>query len=123
METILRFGVPVLVALVTAAAIWGAIRNQVKNNSKEISELRGSYHALMGVGGNPEGKPLFVRTGECAATVKGIEEQLDHIKGKIDKQTKSLKGVQNFARFMLTKGWHGVKGLPLEKVNEIVNGD
>lgn len=118
METILRFGLPVIVALVAGAAIWGAVRNQVRNNTKEISELRGSYHALMGIGGNPEGKPLFVRTGECAETVERIKGQFEHIKEKIDRQSGSLKGMQSFARYMLTK-----EGLPLEKVNEIVNGD
>lgn len=123
MEIVLQFGIPVVVIIATAAAIWGAIRNQVKNNAKEISELRGSYNTLMGIGGNPDGKPLFVRTGECAETVREFKEEFEHIKVKIDRQSKSLKGVQNFARFMLTKGWHGVKGLPLEKVNEIVNGD
>lgn len=123
METILRFGLPMIVALVAGAAIWGAIRNQVKTNAKEISELRGSYNTLMGIGSNPGGESLFVRTGECAKTVREFKEEFEHIKVKIDKQSKSLRGMQNFARFLLTKGWPGMEGLPLEKVNEIVNGD
>ena len=118
METLLRFGFPVIVALMAAAAIWGAIRNQVRTNAREISELRGSYNTLMGIGGNPNTGPLFVRTGECAKTVKEFNQQFEHIKVKIDRQTKSLKGMQNFARYVLTK-----EGLPLAKVNEIVNGD
>lgn len=118
METLLRFVFPLIVAVAAAAAIWGAVRNQVKTNAREISELRGSYNTIMGVGSNPGQSPLFVSTGSCESNVRRIEERLGYVERKIDRQTRSLKGMQSYARFMLTK-----EGLPLEKINEIVDGD
>lgn len=101
--------IPIATAIIGVAVGYGAIRNQVKTNSKVLSKL---------VGG-PGEDPAYVRRGECDERSENIQVNIDHLKRKIDDQAKATKRLENFARWMLSKK----EELDIVEVSKILNGD
>lgn len=116
MEQIILVAIPLVVVLIGGWVAYGSLRNQVETSAKEIAKLQKTLSQLVG---NPGSDPVYIKRSECSERTKLIEEQIDHIKKKIDDQGRAIKSFENFARYFLTKR----EGLGLAEVEEILNGD
>lgn len=116
MEIILQLVITFVVGLVGVAVGFGMMKNQVNVNKNNI---RGLKKELKEFSGNPGGRPVFMSRDECDERTQGIEKEIRSVKRQIESHGESIKGVQNFARWILTKK----EGLDLVEVNKILNGD
>jgi hypothetical protein len=105
-----------VIGMLGVAVGYGALKNEVKNNKEDIDELK---TWRMAVEGNPGNNSAYIRRNECADRHKAIEGQMKDIKNQCEKQAKATAGLQNFARWMLTKK----EGLTLVEVDKIINGE
>ena len=107
--------IPLGSGLLGIAVGYGTILTQVRVNTRELARLRDS---LANLKGNSTGEPAYVRRDECATMHDAIGQQLREHKTHLQAQEKSLKGVQNFARWWLSRK----EELSLAEVNEIIDG-
>jgi hypothetical protein len=107
---------PIVFAVAGAATAYGMMRNQVRVNKRAIGHLYEDVKKITGDGG--EEGPMFVIRRECDVHRMTIGERVDDVKTELQTHGDRLKGIESFARWVLTK-----EGLPLDKVNEIMNGD
>ena len=105
-----------IAGLLGVAVGFGALRNQVKTNMKDIRHLKDQWIAF---GGNPGGDPVYIKRGECVERHKLLTKELKSIKEQNDKQVRATAGLQNFARWLLTKK----EGLSITEVDQIINGE
>lgn len=97
------------VGIVGVAVGWGVLKTRVSRNEETLHKLRHEWREFHG--GNPDREPSYIKRIEC-------ETRHAELCKKLDDHGKALKGMQNFARHLLTQ-----QGLPLDRVNEIVNGE
>mgnify|MGYP001170114047 CR=1 FL=1 len=103
-----------LSGLVGVGVGWGALRNQVKNNTRDIVEI---YSRLASIHGQNSGRSIFVPREECMERHEDMTEEVKQIKKQAEKHAKATTGLQNFARWMLIKK----EGLSLIEAEKILN--
>jgi hypothetical protein len=100
---VITFGV----GLLGVAVGYGALRNQVRSNTRDMAALRKRWADMSG--GNPGGRPIYMPRQECEAKHGRICKLLEE-------QAGAVKGLQNYARHMLAKD-----KTPLETIDRILN--
>lgn len=115
MDQVIRLIIPLIVGIGGVAVGYGALRQQVKTNMKDIAEFRGGWKVLVG---NAEKEPAYVRRSECDDRTKNIQAEIVSTKAKIEKQSNTIRGLENFARWTLTTK----EKLTIIEVNKILNG-
>ena len=86
---------------------YGALRTQVRNNTKAIDEFWKRWSRLTGA---ETGKPRYISRFECESSHNKVEKQFKEI-------TINTKALQNYARWQMSSA-----GVSIAEQNKILNG-
>ena len=119
LQDFMTFIIGIIGSIAGIAIGYGMLRQQTKVNTEEIAKIKDKLAIIEGTNPGATGLPPFIRRVECDDREIVISKDISELKNRLDLQHKSLKGLQNFARWTLTTK----EGLGLAEVNKILNGD
>lgn len=102
LDTALHIAVPLVTGILGVAVGWGVFKTRMTHAEKAITEL----------------KEHKVWDTQCRAQHTEFAGKIKKLNTASEGHGKALSGLQNFARWVLTKK----EGLSLPEVNRIING-
>lgn len=115
----LTFMVGIVGSIGGVAIGYGMMRQQVRSSADEIVKLQERLSIINGTNPVSSGTPLFVKHSECDVRERVVTKEIEDTKHEVELLRMSLKGIQNFTRWILTTK----EGLGLSEVNKILEGN